>query len=535
MTLLALLACTDYNIQGTSEATDQITDDRVPDIVVTPMNIDFGALEVGSGAQATEIVTISNEGEGDLHLTGISINDPDAPYSLLPVSSVLVPPGQSADFGVVFAPETALSYPAVAYIESDDPDEPTVEVTLNGDGIAPIIDVSPQEYDFGQLYIGCDNLQPLVVSNIGNDNLEVTAFTYNTGSEDLFFDMDEEVNGALPWSLSPGAEVEVWIDYAPLDEYQDVAYLMVDSNDPFSPTFMATQTGLGALYGENTDVFEQPIKGATDILFALDWSCSMYDDIANVKSNFSTFVSTLASLDSDYHVAVVTEDDGCINGYQPYIDNTMPLADQTDLFDTMVCEQPAGNYCSSAGSNTERAFMLLEAALKTANIGSGGCNEAFYREDATLAVIGVSDEPEQSVNPYTYYVSLFQSMKDDSDDVVMHAIGGDYPQGCGGNQAYTGMYEATVATGGLFLSICATDFGSHLEELAEGSTTDLTSFELSDYPVPETIEVVVNGFTTTTGWSYNAVDNSIDFEDDYVPEGGSTIEVDYALQGDCDA
>ena len=207
------------------------------------------------------------------------------------------------------------------------------------------------------------------------------------------------------------------------------------------------------------------------------------------------------------------DDDGCINGYQPYIDNTMSLSDQEDLFDTMLCETPQGQYCNY-GSNTERAFMLLEAAVKTANIGSGGCNEDFYREDATLALIGVSDEPEQSVNPYTYYVSLFQSLKDDSDDVVMHAIGGDYPQGCGGNQAYTGMYEATVATGGLFLSICATDFGSHLEELAEGSTTDLTSFELSDYPVEETIEVVVNGFTTTTGWSYNAVDNSIDFEQD---------------------
>ena len=43
------------------------------------------------------------------------------------------------------------------------------------------------------------------------------------------------------------------------------------------------------------------------------------------------------------------------------------------------------------------------------------------------------------------------------------------------------------------------------------------------------------GASGSTGWSYNAVDNSIDFEDDYVPEGGSTIEVDYALQGDCDA
>ncbi len=534
MTLLALLACTDYNISGTTDATDQLTDDRVPDIDVTPMEINFGALDVGEAAQATEIVTITNNGEGDLHLTSIVLNDTDTPYDVMPVGSVLVPPGGSTTFGVIFAPETAQTYPASVFIDSDDPDEPTVEVQLTGDGIAPIIEVSPQEYDFGMQYIGCDNLQPLTIRNVGNQNLVVDNFTYNTGSEDLYFDSGEDVNGALPWEISPGGEVEVWVDYAPLDEYQDVAYLMIDSNDPFSPTYMATQTGTGALYGENVDAFQQPIKGATDIMFAVDWSCSMWDDIANVQSNFSTFVSTLASMDSDYHLSVVTEDDGCVNGYQPYIDNTMSLSDQESLFDTMLCEQPNGSYCSSMGSNTERAFMLLEAALSNSNLSNGGCNEAFYRESATLALIGVSDEPEQSVNPYTYYVTLFQSLKADSDDVVVHAIGGDYPQGCGGNQAYTGMYEATVATGGLFLSICATDFGSHLEQLAEGSAADLTSFELTDYPVPETIEVVVNGFTTTIGWAYNAVDNTIDFEDDYVPEGGSTIEVSYALQGDCD-
>ena len=45
---------------------------------------------------------------------------------------------------------------------------------------------------------------------------------------------------------------------------------------------------------------------------------------------------------------------------------------------------------------------------------------------------------------------LFQGLKTNPDDVVFHAIGGDYPSGCGGNDAYTGMYEASVATGGLF-------------------------------------------------------------------------------------
>jgi hypothetical protein len=210
------------------------------------------------------------------------------------------------------------------------------------------------------------------------------------------------------------------------------------------------------------------------------------------------------------------------------------VSDQLTIFDTMTCMDYGGSSCPHEGYNTERGFSLLEAALSSTNIGSGGCDEGFYREDGTLSLVGVSDEPEQSVNPYTYYVSLFQSMKSDTDDVVMHAIGGDYPTGCSSASAYTGFYEATVATGGLFLSICATDFGTYLEKLAEGSAADLTSFELTDFPVPETIVVTVNGFAVNTGWEYDSVTNTIDFEVDTTPEGGSTIEVEYALYGDCE-
>ena len=542
MTILMLaLGCTDYELVGETENFSGIEDDRVPDIATDPVEYDFGALEVGDRESATIPIQIINNGDADLRITEIRLSEADAPYDLGPVASVLVPPAGSTEFTVTFHPETAADYSASVLIDSNDPDTPTAEVPLTGQGIAPIIDVDPAEYDFGTMYIGCESLLPVTISNIGNDNLYIDEFLYSTGSTDFTFEPDYATNGDIEtegaWEIVPGNGVEVWIDYAPLDEYQDIAYLQIYSNDPAQPTARATQNGNGALAGENTDVFEQPINGETDILFAVDWSCSMWDDVANVESNFGTFVTTLAAMDAAYHVAVITEDDGCVNypaGTQPYIDNTMSVTDQETVFSTMLCEQYSGVYCNSYGSNTERAFMLLEAGLKTANIQTGGCNDGFYREDATLSLVGVSDEPEQSVNPYTYYVSLFQSMKDDSDDVVMHAIGGDYPTGCGSNQAYTGFYEATVATGGLFLSICATDFGSHLEALAEGSAADLTSFELTDIPVPETLEVTVNGIPTTVGWSYNAVDNSIDFDEDYVPEGGSTIQVYYALYGDCD-
>ena len=190
------------------------------------------------------------------------------------------------------------------------------------------------------------------------------------------------------------------------------------------------------------------------------------------------------------------------------------------------------------GNNTERAFMLLEAFLSEAVDVNGtpdpsGCNYGVIREGAKLNLVGVSDEPEQSSNTYAYYISLFQGLKSNPDDVVIHAIGGDYPSGCGGNSAYTGMYEASVATGGLFLSICATDWASQLQALAEGSAQDLTSFALTQQPVPSTIEVRIDGQSSTLGWSYNPTDNAIDFDTDYVPEGGSVIEVDYAVYGDC--
>jgi hypothetical protein len=478
----------------------------------------------------TEVVTVLNEGDGDLHIQDIYLSDADGPYEIGAISTVLVQPGGSAQFTVTFHPETATASPGLILIDSDDPDEGTVEVRLLGEGIAPIISVTPAEHPFGSLYIGCEGEQPIDIENIGNADLIVDGFEYNTGSSDLSFDSSsgEEAFGDLPWTLEPADVATVYVTYHPYDEYADSAYLFVDSNDPYTPRVMATQEGTGELYGTNADLYEQPLKGMTDIIFAVDRSCSMDDDIGNVQTNFGVFTTTMASLDADYHVAAaVSDDDACINGSDLFIDNTFSASDASDTITTMIA------LGLSYGGNEERAFMILEETLAEA-VSSSGCNYGLIREDATLNLVGVSDEPEQSVSDYGTYVSLFQSLKSDPDDVIFHAIGGDYPSGCGSASAYTGFYEATVATGGLFLSICATDWGSHLEALAEGSTADLSSFELTDWPVAETISVRIDGITTTVGWEYNATDNAIDFGSDYVPEGGSTIEIEYALYGDCD-
>ncbi len=527
--LLLLAACSDYEVKGNDDLINDVGDDGEPDITVDPESIAFGAMAVGGETTAFETVTVRNDGTQALEIHGLELADPElnSVYTIGAINSVLVPPGGETFFTVTFEPLTAVEYSTRVLIDSNDPDEPQVGVDLTATGEAPVISLSPTNYDFGTLYIGCDNVQPITISNVGNAELVVSDFDYVTASDDLYLDSNESVNGPLPWSIAPGSSLEVLVDYEPLDDYADDGTIQVASNDPFQPVAMAYQTGGGALYGQNLDLFEQPIQGMTDIIFTVDWSCSMADDIARVQSNFDVFIATLQTMDADYHVSVVTDDDGCVNGSQPYIDNTMDAADQTALFDTML-----NNY--AYGAYTEMGFTLLEAATTSTNIGSGGCNEDMIRDDATLAMVGVTDEVEQSANPWSYYVSLFQSLKRDADDLVIHAIAGDYPSGCGGNEPGQGWYEASVATGGLFLSICATDWASHLEALAEGSAADLSSFELTNWPVPQTIVVRVDGVTTTTGWEYNETDNSIDFDESSIPEGGSTVEVEYALFGDCE-
>lgn len=541
LALLSATACqSDFKLNNEGDGDGEIPPGAEPEIEVSPGTIVFDDINVTEGGTLTQPITISNVGEGNLNISDVTLSDADAPYSLGLLGSYLVEPGGYTQISVSFAPETAGDTEVTVFIDSNDIDEPTSEVYLSGLGIAPVIEVTPEVYDFGEPWVGCDALTEISISNIGNATLVVEGFEYSTGSVDLDFDPYGETevlgkdgktylqyeNGELPWSMAPEDDpYKVWVSYYPLDEVQDIGYLKVNSNDPLFPVVQATQEGSAVIYGYNTDVYEQPLNGPVDILFAVDKSGSMDDDIENVRQNFQLFAETLGSLDSDYHVAVVTDDSGCFAGSVNYIDKEMSTSAQQAAFDDMI----SGPY----GTYTEAPFQLMQNAL--AQVGTGACNEGFYRDHATLSLVSVSDEHEQSPNSYEFYVDTFRSLKADDDDVIMHAIAGDMPSGCGGNEPGTGHYEATLETGGVFLSICATDFGSHLQAIAEGSVSENRSFELTQEPVPETIEVDVNGVPTTDGWEYSGYDegNRVQFNNNSIPEPGSTIEITYVIKPDC--
>ena len=138
---------------------------------------------------------------------------------------------------MTFSPKTAQVIPDKVLIESNDPETPTAEVKLRGTGIAPKIEVSDSGYDFGSPFIGCENGQPLGIKNVGNADLVVDSINVNTAASDQFnVDLNEWENGKLPFTISPfsssSQEVEIYVDYLPLDTISDEAYVLVNSNDP---------------------------------------------------------------------------------------------------------------------------------------------------------------------------------------------------------------------------------------------------------------------------------------------------------------
>ena len=526
---LALVACSDYEVKTTNSDLLGSTDEGAPDIEVDPGEIDFGSILVGSGLTDVRTVTVSNVGDAALEINNLTLANTELfeVYDLSTIGAVLVPAGGSTTFTVAYTPLTADPANTQILISSNDPDEPEAPVDLIAQGLAPVIEVSPENYDFGTMYIGCDLASTVTITNSGNADLIVTDFDYVSASDDLVFDDNEsnvdvdgnEIgNGPLPWTIPPLSSKDVYVSYAPVDDYADEGFLTVDSNDPFRPQAQAYQTGNGVLYGENLDIFEQPIRGSSDIVFVIDNSCSMAEEQANLQDNFAYFAAGLVEYDLDYQIGVITTDSPTFRG-------DAITAETDDIEAEFISQTSVG----TGGSGNE---MPTEMAYQSSS--SGGDISEFVRDEAILSMIFVSDEPDSSPSAWATYLSAYQDLKNDSDDYVAHAISGDWPTGCGTASATNNVYELTVATGGLYLSVCATEWASHLEALVEGSVADLSSFELTQWPVPATIVVRVDGITTTTGWEYNEADNSVDFDETHVPEGGATIEVEYALFGDCE-
>ena len=171
---------------------------------------------------------------------------------------------------------------------------------------------------------------------------------------------------------------------------------------------------------------------------------------------------------------------------------------------------------------------------------ASGHNAGFYRDDARLAVIFLSDEPDHSPLDVPGYASFLTSLKLDPADIFIAAIVGDRGEGCsndcGAEQAKAGdgsrYLDLAETFGGFEESICTCTLAPAMERIGFESTLYVRAFDLSETPgVPSMLEVWVDG-VPAGGWTYDPLANNVVF--DAAPPVGAEIVIRYPVDNPCE-
>jgi len=137
-----------------------------------------------------------------------------------------------------------------------------------------------------------------------------------------------------------------------------------------------------------------------DVLFVVDDSCSMIEEQAALNIGFPGFLDLLKVIGDQYHIGVVSTDmddpakSGRLRTYEEttkFI--TVDTPDAFDAFDDML------SGLGTKGSAFERGVYATSAAL---DYHRDGYNAGFYREEAALMIVALSDEPDQSQGDLDY-------------------------------------------------------------------------------------------------------------------------------------
>jgi len=492
--IVGLFGCgVDFELQA--ELNDN---EAAPRFEVSPTSLVF---EAPIGQQDEDEVIVTNEGNATLWITGEPTIDGFG-FAFAGDWTIPIEPGEAHSLNVVFDAITTVQE-GMMYIESSDPDRPQAIIDLFGVGLTPQLEVDPDPIEFGSRTIDCEWDEWVTLSNVGDMDLTITDVLVTGSGFELASDFEETV-------LEPDESIQHLFVFSPVISQSYVGELVVSSNDPSGVGFIELG-GTGVSPALSEQYFHQGAQmlPAVDIVFTVDQSGSMGDDQSRLIDNAANFMSMLDATATDYQLMVITSDLGCHNG-------TIITSGTAD---------PVGSFVSALdgppGGFTEAGLSILIQALEESS--PGGCNTGFRREGVPLSAILVSDEPEQSPSGWQAALEQVQEL---APDVVISAIAGDYPYGCKTAEPGVGYYQAVQSTGGVFLSVCATDWTSHIEAISE-VTTEVTAdlfdtVQLASYPDPSTIEVRLDG-EVVDGWTYDGDTNTIVFDETPPDDVGITV------------
>jgi len=251
-----------------------------------------------------------------------------------------------------------------------------------------------------------------------------------------------------------------------------------------------------------------------------------------LAAQMGTFMNVFLSTNADFHMAFITTDRDYVQ-----CSNSACWIDSSYSDPTGWAQSVIGGLGIN-GSPFEMGILMAKRAFENNSTMGLGPQTQFWRDDATLIVVYVSDERDGSSGGWASYFNFFDTLKPDVSLLRQFAVIGDWPSGCifsSGNvwrniEFGEGYYEMTQRYNGNWYSICASDWGVQMQDLANTVTTRrIFPIDQPD-PIVDSIIVYVNG-QVSTSWEYIEANNSIVFEEGSEPEAGQTITIEYGIWG----
>jgi len=261
------------------------------------------------------------------------------------------------------------------------------------------------------------------------------------------------------------------------------------------------------------ETWVQPARDqGLDVLWVLDNSASMYEEQEQLAAHTQAFADGLSRVDVDLRLGVLSTD---------------AEMEQLPVWISGSAEVLASEFSSAIlnqglGSRDERGF---DAALWAAS---------DLRSGVDAELLFFSDEDDQSDVGAQILVDEYNSR---TGVLGINAIVGDPPQGCASLVAAADpapiYLQAVELTQGSRDSICALDYDSMLSRMALHVLGLEDRFALAELPELSSMEVLLDEDEVPrdpeNGWSYDAGNNFLVLNGDYVPSPGQVLQARYYM------
>jgi len=524
---------------------------------VYPATLSFGLLTAPSNRE--HAITVTNLGTNPNEICLISSFDLASgtdPVFTLPGGPLLdaeLQPGQAATLRVRATATTSgtmvQNVAGTATLQISSPATPRRDVALTASLGPSCLVVSPSSIDFGTVKKDCASGRRTVTAyNACSTTVTVQSYTMlavagqpaggpncpgTSACPEFILDGSSTATSIPPGGTMPLSYTFV---YRPIDYGSDSgAFRLQVVQNGVNVDYVVPLRGTGDALGLQTDSWRQEATPKSDVLLVIDNSCSMADDQMALAANLATFIAgaSFSNVAVDFHIGVtITELTDPMHGVligdatnPKVLTRTTPMLQQ--LFAQKVIVGTNG------GSEAIAAPALRAVTPPFVNNENAG----FLRQDATLAVIGITDEPDQSPMPDAFYAAQLLAVKNGQSHLITWNIIGPNQTTCAFDENPSTHDFLTTFFHGVRGTICMADWAALLADIAKPAFGYRNVFYLSAEadlmasPVVVKLDGVTLAETTATGaqvWRYDAVANAVTFEPNYVPEPGTLLTVTYA-------